>query len=426
MPWRDPKRHTSSPTSIWARTSRSPLRPTGSASSPYTRIAASHEPEGAPGAHRHRRPRGRAVPRTHLAAAPHHRQLGRPDRLAAVARAGGGLGAPPRPRHRLGVGGVRAPRKPVRRAGGSLGGGADPAPPLWDRHGDGRRLSVGVRRLEPDTEARGTGARPVGPCRPPGGGNRRWDAGGPVRPLGAGDSDRRLASAGVAPHREQGAGSGTRRDTEDSEEGERCGPSGTEGTAPRSPLPGGEDAESEECPAAQTTVSARRRADPSDRVVESRSSRRRRRRSGADRPDGAEVDRNAPDVSGRRLDRRTYGRTGSDAVRSGAWPGRQSRPHRGARRRPGARDARPLAPHRGADPREGRRGHRGPEPHAAHGSRARPDRGSEYHRPTRALPIALGKNLEGDPVVADLAKMPHLLIAGVTGSGKSVCINTII
>jgi len=52
--------------------------------------------------------------------------------------------------------------------------------------------------------------------------------------------------------------------------------------------------------------------------------------------------------------------------------------------------------------------------------------GAEYQRPTRALPIALGKNLEGEPVVADLAKMPHLLIAGVTGSGKSVCINTII
>jgi len=52
--------------------------------------------------------------------------------------------------------------------------------------------------------------------------------------------------------------------------------------------------------------------------------------------------------------------------------------------------------------------------------------GGEYHRGTRVLPVALGKNLEGDPVVADLAKMPHLLIAGVTGSGKSVCINTII
>jgi S-DNA-T family DNA segregation ATPase FtsK/SpoIIIE len=50
----------------------------------------------------------------------------------------------------------------------------------------------------------------------------------------------------------------------------------------------------------------------------------------------------------------------------------------------------------------------------------------EYQGARAALPIALGKDLEGHSVVADLAKMPHLLIAGATGSGKSVCVNTIV
>ena len=42
------------------------------------------------------------------------------------------------------------------------------------------------------------------------------------------------------------------------------------------------------------------------------------------------------------------------------------------------------------------------------------------------LPIALGKSISGKPIIGDLSSMPHLLIAGTTGSGKSVCINTII
>ncbi len=52
---------------------------------------------------------------------------------------------------------------------------------------------------------------------------------------------------------------------------------------------------------------------------------------------------------------------------------------------------------------------------------------SAQFRGSRAqLPLALGKDISGKPYVADLARMPHLLIAGATGSGKSVCINTVI
>ena len=51
---------------------------------------------------------------------------------------------------------------------------------------------------------------------------------------------------------------------------------------------------------------------------------------------------------------------------------------------------------------------------------------SDFKRKENKLPIALGKNISGIPIIGDLTSMPHLLIAGTTGSGKSVCINTII
>lgn len=51
---------------------------------------------------------------------------------------------------------------------------------------------------------------------------------------------------------------------------------------------------------------------------------------------------------------------------------------------------------------------------------------NEFVNNPSSLAVGLGKEISGKPLIADLAKMPHLLIAGATGSGKSVCVNTII
>ena len=50
----------------------------------------------------------------------------------------------------------------------------------------------------------------------------------------------------------------------------------------------------------------------------------------------------------------------------------------------------------------------------------------EFGKQRSMLSVGLGRDISGDAVYCDVAKMPHLLIAGTTGSGKSVCMNSII
>src|SRR6266550_190 len=412
---RGPKPPSSSWTQGWARTSSSPPGRTASASFPSTRTAASHEPQGAPGADRHRRPRSRAVPRTHAAAAAHHGQLGRPARHALVARAGGGFGALTRAGHRLGAGLILLLPYGI---GTVTGASFPPAYAAWSptqqlvglvpamlAHGVHHAVGTAGGTLVGLFALSALGILTVG-----------W------HPLVA----LRTRETGVA---KRDAGSEMRDAREAAKPKRQVPKESTPETEPRIPHPASRiSTKSKPTPPASRIphlVPAGVLIPPIELLHPAP-------------PEDGDAGLAQIEQMGRKLIEtlQTFRVEGSIAGRTvgpvvtqyEVAPGPGVKVGRIAAladdlalamRAPSLRIVAPI-------PGKAAVGIEVPNPMPRMVHVRELIEGAEYQRPTRALPIALGKNLEGESVVADLAKMPHLLIAGVTGSGKSVCINTII
>ena len=114
-------------------------------------------------------------------------------------------------------------------------------------------------------------------------------------------------------------------------------------------------------------------------------------------------------------------------IRGDPRAGREGQQDRQSRRRPRVGHEGQEHPDRGSDSGEGRRRGGDPEPRARSGpATGDPGLSGLPRTARRNCPWPSAKTLNGKPYVADLRKMPHVLIAGTTGSGKSICINTII